>query len=343
MSLLSFLFAIAIALSFLAAAIGKGMVFERAQTSLATMGIPARLSKSVLIAILFAEVLTALVIIMPISRSIGAVMAILMLGSFTGVVLGNLVAGHRPACNCFGGSDDRPFGTRQFIRNALLVTLAVSVFIFEESQPMRQLTILGLCTIVVGFASFSFVLLRLMRRLNASQNSEGDDQVRDDRELQPILGHDWVGKEVTEVIDSDGISTTNREALRKYKRVLVIFSSVACSGCENVVNILSNRSKPDTTVIFISQDEETSEDLGNIELAQNSMILKDYSSSIMRSFGFQLLPTAIYIEENVILEWAVGEAEIRAMVSRSELPKVGNFHGIGFAEQFSYNSDRRKE
>lgn len=51
--------------------------------------------------------------------------ALVLLCSFSGLILANLLAGHRPVCACFGNFRPRPLGWRHLFRNGVLAALAV--------------------------------------------------------------------------------------------------------------------------------------------------------------------------------------------------------------------------
>lgn len=58
------------------------------------------------------------------------VAALVMLLTFTALIVGQLLRGHRPPCACFGRRSVRPIGWSNVSRNMVLITLIlVSVFV----------------------------------------------------------------------------------------------------------------------------------------------------------------------------------------------------------------------
>ena len=59
------------------------------------------------------------------ARRLVALLAIVLLASFTSLLAWRLAQGVRPPCACFGRLSTRPVGPRTLVRNAVLIALAV--------------------------------------------------------------------------------------------------------------------------------------------------------------------------------------------------------------------------
>ena len=58
--------------------------------------------------------------------SLGAgLVALLLLGSFTALIVRRLAEGKRPPCACFGAWSAKPLGAGHVVRNGALIVLAV--------------------------------------------------------------------------------------------------------------------------------------------------------------------------------------------------------------------------
>jgi Methylamine utilisation protein MauE len=97
--------------------------FLRALTSLPWLSLPAARALTRLVPL--AELgVAALLVVLPLA---GAVAALGLLVVFTGVLAGELVAGRRFSCGCFGGMESRPAGPITLLRNVLLLAAAGTI------------------------------------------------------------------------------------------------------------------------------------------------------------------------------------------------------------------------
>jgi hypothetical protein len=120
-----------VAAVFVLALYGKvrsGAAIERFAGSLVDLKLVSRRwSRPVTLLVLGVEGLTAVLLVVPVTGRIGAILAVAVLVCFTGALL---VSGHRGgtgSCPCFGTAQDQQVGAVRRIelaRNALLVVLA---------------------------------------------------------------------------------------------------------------------------------------------------------------------------------------------------------------------------
>ncbi|MGI9029449.1 MAG: MauE/DoxX family redox-associated membrane protein [Ilumatobacteraceae bacterium] len=71
------------------------------------------------------ELSLGVLLVVPVLRPWPAVAAVVLLTSFTVIVVRRLLDGARPPCACFGSRSNRPLGPRHLVRNALLIALGV--------------------------------------------------------------------------------------------------------------------------------------------------------------------------------------------------------------------------
>jgi hypothetical protein len=114
-----------VAAAFAAAAVGKAR--DRAGTVLAAeaFGVPRGLTGAVARLLPPMELAVAAGVVVPATRRVAGLGALVLLLGFTAAVLGALRHGRRPACHCFGSRSDRPVGTDTVARNVALAALAV--------------------------------------------------------------------------------------------------------------------------------------------------------------------------------------------------------------------------
>jgi len=75
-----------------------------------------------------AELMTAIALLLPITRSAGALAAAVLLGAYTVAIAINLARGHRDIdCGCSGPGLERPLGAPLIVRNAVLLGMAALV------------------------------------------------------------------------------------------------------------------------------------------------------------------------------------------------------------------------
>lgn len=105
----------------------------------------------------WAELAVVLLMLMPGAAVAGAGLALVLLAVFTAAILGALLRGKRPNCNCFGHASDKPIGWNTAARNAMLLALAASLLL-PATRFERGLLELWLVA-VRGFEPFALVAL----------------------------------------------------------------------------------------------------------------------------------------------------------------------------------------
>ena len=118
---------VVLAAVFVAAAIGK--VRDRAGTvqSARGLGVPARVAGPVAVALPIVELLSAVLLVVPSTSRLGALLALGLLGAFSVAIGIALRAGRTPSCHCFGARSNRPISTDDLLRNAALMVLGLVV------------------------------------------------------------------------------------------------------------------------------------------------------------------------------------------------------------------------
>lgn len=117
----AFLVALVLAVS----AGGKLWARDRVPADLIAFGVPSALAPALSWVLPIVEVGVTVTLLVPATRTAGAIVAVVMLSVFTGGVAANLLWGRRPPCACFGGGQGRPISGVTLVRNAVLVALAV--------------------------------------------------------------------------------------------------------------------------------------------------------------------------------------------------------------------------
>jgi len=118
-------YACALALAFVFALAGMAKLARRRETAVAFagLGLPAPGAFALGVPVLELS-LTVLLAVVPVA---GAIVALVALAAFSGVLLRALRAGVTIGCNCFGSVRTAPISRADLVRNAVLAGLALFV------------------------------------------------------------------------------------------------------------------------------------------------------------------------------------------------------------------------
>jgi uncharacterized membrane protein YphA (DoxX/SURF4 family) len=111
---------------FAASATGKlrgAAAFRGFEDSARSMGVPARLSRPVAVAVVAGECAAVVLLTLGPGGAPGFVLTLLLLAAFTVGIVRTLRTGTKASCACFGAST-APIGRRHVIRNGVLLVLA---------------------------------------------------------------------------------------------------------------------------------------------------------------------------------------------------------------------------
>jgi hypothetical protein len=97
-------------------------VTDTHQATRALTGLPLPLVTTV--GLIAAESVTAITLLVPQTRVLGAAAALILLALFSGLMVWRLQLGQAPPCHCFGRVSSRPISYLDVIRNTALMVLA---------------------------------------------------------------------------------------------------------------------------------------------------------------------------------------------------------------------------
>lgn len=160
------LLALGVALVLLAGAGGK--LLDRADFALAVEAyeiVPDRLAPAAAIAFALAEALAGLLLLPPLTRAAGVMLALLVLALATGAVVVNLRRGRRVIdCGCGGLSGRQPISWRLVARNAALALVLLAVPALP-GLPLDALGIaLGGAALALAYATADQLLVNGLRQ-----------------------------------------------------------------------------------------------------------------------------------------------------------------------------------
>lgn len=175
------------------------------------------------------EALVAVALLPPWTAAGATLVAILLLGMFTGAVVRLLRQGKRPVCLCFGAASAAPIGRGTIVRNIALIALAgwTVVATLVESDVPQTLPVDHTVAMVVG-AVFAAVLVSLWGELRALRR-------RLDEQVLSTLGAEGLPQGAVapefEVSNTAGRRSGLDELLSPGKSLLLVFVHPACEMC----------------------------------------------------------------------------------------------------------------
>ncbi|GAB4582272.1 MauE/DoxX family redox-associated membrane protein [Nocardia sp. IFM 10818] len=116
-------------------AAGKFADLAGTRKAVGEFGIHLRWAPAVAWALPGFEALIAAAVLPSWTAAGAALVAVGLLGVFTGAVLRLLRQGRHPACSCFGAGSAAPIGVRTVVRNAILMLLALAVAVGAIGYP----------------------------------------------------------------------------------------------------------------------------------------------------------------------------------------------------------------
>ncbi|MGX7824648.1 MauE/DoxX family redox-associated membrane protein [Actinokineospora sp. 24-640] len=168
-------------LVFAASAVGKlrgraaFAAFVQATAALAPLA--GRYSAPLAGAVVAAEVGIVVLLAVPATAAVGLAAALVLLSAFTAAIALALRRGSSAPCRCFGGSGgDRPVGTSDLARNAVLALAAVTGLAgpVGAGDPlglaMAGVTALVLAALVLNFDSLTYLVAGLPRSDQKKEN-----------------------------------------------------------------------------------------------------------------------------------------------------------------------------
>ncbi|MEC3957955.1 MauE/DoxX family redox-associated membrane protein [Nocardia sp. CDC153] len=175
------------------------------------------------------EAAVAVTIVLPWTAAGAGLIAILLLGMFTGAVVRLLRHGKRPVCSCFGAASAAPVGRGTVIRNIALIALAGWTTVATLAEPHVPGVLPVDHAIAMGTAAaFAAVLVSLWGELRALRR-------RLDEQVLSTLGAEGLPPGAVapefEVLKTGGGRTGLDELLVPGKSLLLVFVHPGCEMC----------------------------------------------------------------------------------------------------------------
>lgn len=324
---------------FALAGVGKLFDLVGSEKAVKEFGVPENLAKPFAVALPFAEILIA-VLLLPISTAwLGAVAAFLLVAVFTGGMIWQMAKGNAPDCHCFGAIHSEPVSKKSLIRNIVFAILAF--FLAAQGADNQGLSFADLTD---DMAIQLFVGLATVALLGAvvfylKKISEQQTQIMRRIEILELVAHEG-GQEVTrdeagdphdslpigavapefELPDLTGKMVSFENLLAKAKPVLLFFVSPTCGPCAALLPEIEEwqaELKEKVEFVFISSGkaQTNAEKFGGANFKQ---ILLQEDKEVSGLFNAKWTPTAVFINADGLIasHLSVGDDGIRELVKK---------------------------
>lgn len=324
---------------FLAAASGKLLDRPGSEDATLALGVPGWLARPVAFLLPLVELGVAAALLVPASATWGAIAALVLLVLLTALVAGNLAAGRRPDCHCFGRLRAEPLSGGVMARNAILAALAAYLVI--ERSRLDDGSVVGWrrgfewpdTTVVVVGAAVLLVLaveiwrLRALTRSGTGLRRRAGVLARRLRTssharhgLRPGAAAPFI---VTRGLDGNPVSTRD---LLVGSPVVLIFVHPACSPCTDLLPGVEAWQTEHAGVLTLAVighgTEEQMRPLFADRRLQHALV--DESDAVATTFRIPTTPAAVVVDESgrIASRPAVGHEAIDRLVVSSAVERL---------------------
>lgn len=282
-------------------------------------GVPVRWVPVVAWGLMAVEGLVAVGALVPWTAAGAAVVALVLLAVFSGVMVRLMRTGRRPACSCFGAASATPIGPRSLIRNAVLSLLAVVALVGALGWPevpgvLPSAPAAGLLVLAVLGA----VLVRLTGEVGALRR-------RLDEYALSTLGAEGlpVGAVAPEfeLLDAVGARTGLDELLRRGRGVLLVFVHPGCELCAALARELPRwHARAGLTMVLVGNGDAVEQAAWGLELGVPEAIpsLVQQGNEAALRYRVRGTPSAVLIgpDGRIAAPVARGAIAVRELIFR---------------------------
>ena len=336
MSLLVLTARLVLSAVFLLSGVAKLLDPAGSRTSLRDFGVPAALVPVFVWLLPSAELVCAVLLLVPALALWGAIGAATLLVVFTLGIAVNLLRGRKPACHCFGQLSSEPVGSGTLVRNVALLAVAALIVwqrdiaaasglgaVTGASSPVVLLALAFVAQTVLGVTALYYVLRqngRMLLRVEALEVRLGIAAAP-----EPVNTGLPVGTEAPaiDLVDLAGRRVTLVQLHEKATPVLLLFSEPECGACEALLPDVAQWQQDYADrlqVLLVSRDsvEANLEKLGALAI---SPILLQKDREVADAYGVVGTPSAVVVTDGRIGSLlAAGADAIRELVKQAIVP-----------------------
>lgn len=318
------------------AALGKFLDRKGSQDAVRAFGTPDALVTTFAVLIPIAELIFAFCLLFVSFSWIGAAGALLLMVTFIGGMLVQIIKGEAPDCHCFGQIHSEPVGPKSLIRNILIAILPVVLLVSGRANQGFPLgdsnsviaSNVVLASVVVGlfvFATFVVKLLKenaaLRRQLELVEMLETGGTIVERDEAGDPTDSLPIGAPFPDfrLPDTAGRIVTFDHLIADSTPKLFLFVGPDCRPCKAMLDEFRGWKKEfegRLRFVFISKGD----------LAENVERFGDLSEGMLlqkkMEFGAQLhikwTPSALFVDAagNIASHSALGDMAIRDMIAK---------------------------
>jgi hypothetical protein len=306
---------------FVLAGMAKLRDLNRTSEGLTNFGISERWGRMATLALIGAELLVALLLVLPQTHVAGALGALGLLAMFTAAIVWQLLRGRRPSCACFGALSQAAISWKSVARNGLLMVLAVALLPgIGAFGALRSLTTEALAFVWAAIATlWLFQLTRQNGRLLI--RIEELDAQRKTQHVAPIQKPLLIGDSVPPLGLFDARNRAFDLQMLRGKPTLLLFLDAYCSHCRPLLTRVRDyaRANAATELVVISEHASLRE-----EMPPEVVVLVDPGWTTQTLFGVRGTPAAVSVDaEGALARTAVhGTTAVRAALDNAMSQEV---------------------
>jgi thiol-disulfide isomerase/thioredoxin len=327
-----------LAVVFTVAAVAKLLDLPASTRTMVGFGVPPRYSRTAGTGLPFAELATAVALVVEPSARWGGIAALALLLVFIAGISNSLAHGATPDCNCFGQIASEPVSSRTIVRNAILAAIAAlvvangagsSLLAWTGSRAAAENIAILLALILVAAIATMVQLRRDRAALSA-----GVDQLR--RRIGALPRDLPLGMPAPafELPDVHGATVSLDSLCARGRPVVLLFVGPNCGSCVELFPELARWNAAladDVTLAVVSNGGLEREHIAaHLRPLGDVTALVQKGQEIAESYRILATPTAILVDQRGMVASvpAGGANEIEALIrvvlegeSESDVPR----------------------
>jgi hypothetical protein len=261
------------------------------------LSVPRALAKPIGYTLAPIEIICGLGLLVTATAAWVAAVALLLLATFTVLVLGNLVSGRRPSCGCFGIVSREPIGWLTVMRNLALIAVAALLFVQAVTRDVpcrlgcytgawrRPVALLG-----AGLAIESVFLVLLASLIVRLTLQAGRVQLR----LGALEAGTHQRAAHTDVVlnghsDRPAMPADVAAWLKQVGSGVLIFVAEGCAACDQLLSSLEEHDE--YTILFVSTSS-------TYPMVHGHPVAIDRQMEFWQSMHVQFSPTAVLVNQD---------------------------------------------
>jgi thiol-disulfide isomerase/thioredoxin/uncharacterized membrane protein YphA (DoxX/SURF4 family) len=313
-----------LAVVFTVAAVAKLLDLPASTRTMVGFGVPPRFSRIAGTGLPFAELATAVALVIEPSARWGGIAALALLLVFIAGISNSLAHGSTPDCNCFGQIAAEPISSRTIIRNAILAAIAVLVVVNGAGSSLLawtgSRTLSEDIALLLALAVTAAVVMVIDLRRERATLTKGVDQLRRRIGTLPRDLPLGLAAPTFELSDVQGNTVTLESLCARGRPVILVFVGPNCGSCVELFPELArwNSALADEVTFAVISNGG----LAAAQIAEHLRPLGDVTSLVQQgqeiadSYRILATPTAIAIDPRGMVASvpAGGAHEIEALI-----------------------------